>query len=340
VLIVDKVKTIEERYQVRPASLEDVEALTDLFNQYWETLTGVVKFTYDEIKTLFSTPGLDIEDSIRVVLTPEGEFIAAVLVLDLGNPPIHPNVYGCVDAAFEGQGIGTYLLQWAEERAKKAIPRCPEGSRVSMYVQTTQSHEPTMRLFDKLGLNVVRYSWLMVRGLDDEIPEPEWPEGISIQTYQDFDDLETILRAVDDAFQDHWGYVDRSGDPERINRFRYSIENDKDFDPALWYLAMDGDEIAGMSLCNPKFGTDRETGFVETLGVLRPWRRQGLVLALLHYTFAEFKQRDYKQVGLGVDTQNLSGATRLYEKAGMQVAKELAVYEKELRPGDEMAKQE
>jgi mycothiol synthase len=300
----------------------------------------MVKFTREEFETLFSMPGLDVESSVRVVLTPEGEMIAAVLVMDLSNPPVHPNIYGCVDAAFERQGIGTYLLQWAEERARQAIQRCPEGARVSMHMQTTLKHEPTVRLFEKLDLTPVRYSWFMIRGLDEEIDEPVWPEGITIQTYQDYDDLEAILRATDDAFQDHWGYVDRSGDQERINRFRHSIEQDEDFDPKLWILAMDGDEIAGMSLCAPKLGADREMGVVETLGVRRPWRRQGLGLALLLHTFGEFQKRKYSRVGLGVDTQNLSGATRLYEKAGMVVAREFAVYEKELRAGEEMAKQE
>ena len=103
---------------------------------------------------------------------------------------------------------------------------------------------------------------------------------------------------------------------------------------------MDSDEIAGVALCNSHVGPDKEIGFVETLGVRRPWRHQGLGLALLHHAFGEFLKRNYKRVGLGVDTQNLSGATRLYQKAGMQVTRELSVYEKELRPGEELGKRE
>jgi hypothetical protein len=44
-------------------------------------------------------------------------------------------------------------------------------------------------------------------------------------------------------------------------------------------------------------------------------------------------------VGLGVDADSLTGATRLYEKAGMHVVRELATYEKELRAGEELARQ-
>jgi ribosomal protein S18 acetylase RimI-like enzyme len=73
--------------------------------------------------------------------------------------------------------------------------------------------------------------------------------------------------------------------------------------------------------------------------VLRPWRRQGLGLALLHHTFAEFYQRGTHKVGLGVDAQSLTGATRLYERAGMHIARRFISYEKELRPGRELATQ-
>jgi ribosomal protein S18 acetylase RimI-like enzyme len=102
---------------------------------------------------------------------------------------------------------------------------------------------------------------------------------------------------------------------------------------------VDGEEIAGLALCSPTLGPDRSTGVVETLGVRRPWRRKGLGLALLQHAFSEFHARGHKQVGLGVDSKNLSGATRLYKKAGMQVTQELAVYEKELRAGEELSKQ-
>ncbi len=329
----------KDGYDIRPATKADIEELWNLYNEYWETLTGVIKFTLEDFSNIFSTPGFDMESSMQVITHPQGEIVASVLVLDLGEPPVHPNVYGCVRKGYEGHGFGSYLIQWAEERSRRAIDRCPDGARVSMYLQTTQSHQPTIQLFEKAGLTPVRYSWYMMRTLEETPPEPVWPEGIRIQTYSDFTDLEAILKAMDEAFEDHWGHVDRSGDEERINRFRHSIENDKDFDPSLWYLAMDGEEIAGAALCSSHLGEDKETGVVETLGVRRPWRRQGMGLALLHHAFGEFHKRGYKRVGLGVDTKNLSGATRLYEKAGMQVTHEFAIYEKELRGGEELSKQ-
>jgi len=330
---------LNKMYNSRPAQKDDLESLVDLYNEYWEVMTGITKFTLDEFNNIFSTPGFSLEYSSQVVTSPLNEIIASILVLDLGEPPIHPNIYGCVREGSEGKGIGTYLVRWAEARARDAIKRCPEEARVSMYIQTTPSHKQSVHLLEKLNLVPIRYSWYMTKNLDEAQPEPVWPDRIHIQTCQEYYDLEAILHITDEAFEDHWGHVDRSGDEERIKRFKHSVESDEAFDPSLWYLAMDGDEIAGVALCNPRLGADNETGLVNTLGVRRPWRCQGLGLALLNHAFGEFYNRGYKQVGLGVDTQNLSGATRLYEKAGMQATSEIVIYEKELRTGIELSKQ-
>lgn len=330
---------ISEKFTVRPAKKEDVEALYAIFNEYWQMLTGFEKFTLDNFQRILSTPGFDIESSTLLIQSPEDVAVASGLVIDLGSPPIHPQFFGCVREGYEGLGLGSHLLQWGEHRARKAIERCPENARVSMYVQTSQSHPPSIDLLEKAGLNAIRYSWFMINDLAEAPPEPVWPKGIKMTSYQEYNDLEAILRANDEAFEDHWGYVDRSGDKERIERFRHSHEEDENFDPAIWYLAMEDDEIAGLALCSSHLGPDEETGVVDILGVRRPWRRQGLGLALLHYAFGEFLLRGYKRVGLGVDSENFSGATRLYEKAGMQVVREFTLYEKELRSGEELSKQ-
>jgi mycothiol synthase len=80
---------------------------------------------------------------------------------------------------------------------------------------------------------------------------------------------------------------------------------------------------------------------VNILGVRRPWRRRGVALALLQHSFREFYSRGRYKVGLGVDAQSLTGATRLYEKAGMRSdpSRQLVLYEKELRPGLEIRTQ-
>ncbi len=105
------------------------------------------------------------------------------------------------------------------------------------------------------------------------------------------------------------------------------------------FIAMDGPsgEIAGLNLCRPVSYYDAERGWVGEIGVRRPWRKQGLGLALLRHAFNEFYRRGKRKVGLGVDAQNLTGALRLYESAGMHVDQAYDTYEKEIRPGREIS---
>jgi ribosomal protein S18 acetylase RimI-like enzyme len=59
-------------------------------------------------------------------------------------------------------------------------------------------------------------------------------------------------------------------------------------------------------------------------------------MALLRQAFVTFQQMGRAGVGLGVDASSLTGATRLYERAGMRVVLRFDMYEKELRNGIEM----
>jgi GNAT superfamily N-acetyltransferase len=148
------------------------------------------------------------------------------------------------------------------------------------------------------------------------------------------------IQAFVDSFQDHWGFVVRLFE-EEYQHWKHFMDHDQDYDPNLWFLAMDGDQIAGFSFCRKQSRTDPNMGWVGTLGVLRPWRKQGLGLALLHHSFGVFYKMGKKRAGLGVDSSNLTGATRLYEKGGMHVDEMWTMdsFEKELRPGIDISTQ-
>lgn len=329
---------LERGFGDRAAEPGDVEEITQVLNGYWEPLLGMPKFTLDDVYNAITAPGFDMKTSSRVVMAPDGRIAGCILVIDYFSPPVHPIVQGCVHPDFERKGVGMHLLKWAEKRARQAIDRVPEGARVSMNLTALNTHKPTLQLFKKMKLKVVRHSFIMVAKLEEERNAAELPEGIVIRTYQEVPDLEAIYRAADEAFHDHWGYVP-GNEEEGIQQWQHQNENNNDFDPSLWFLVMDGNEIAGFALCSPSTGTDQEMGFITLFGVRRPWRRRGLALALLIHVFDEFQDRGRKWVGLGVDADSLTGAFRVYEQAGMKVVRDIVTYEKELQPGREMGKQ-
>lgn len=88
-----------------------------------------------------------------------------------------------------------------------------------------------------------------------------------------------------------------------------------------------GDEVAGFSINQYRM----DIGWIHILGVRPVWRTKELGLALLYRSFGEFYRRGTKSIGLGVDASNLTGATRLYQKAGMNTLCEFVTFEKECR---------
>jgi GNAT superfamily N-acetyltransferase len=104
------------------------------------------------------------------------------------------------------------------------------------------------------------------------------------------------------------------------------------FDPGVWFLAVADGEPAGAAICS----ISENIGWVDSLGVRRPWRKRGVGLALLQHAVGEFHRRGLQRVALGVDAASPTGATRLYERAGFTLAQQHATYTKELRSGEEL----
>lgn len=329
---------LPEEFTLRPAENGDLTNVVELVNTCARIMVGKAETDENEIQNEWKTPGFELNDSTRVVCSPDGQIVGYTEVWDLSDPPVQPWVWGRVHPDFEGLGIGTTLLNWAEKRVEKAVPRAPKDAQVVMRCGTFSKYEPAKQLLADQGMKLIRHFWRMVIKLDQPIPQPEWPEHIRVITFADKPDLTAVYHAVEDAFQDHWGFVAGKAE-EEIERWRHWFENDQAQDPSLWFLAVDGDEIAGISLCRKFITEDKEMGFVDTLGVRRPWRRQGVALALLHHTFRIFQECGQKRVGLGVDAASLTGATRLYEQAGMHVARQFDAYHKVIRPGKDITTQ-
>jgi len=183
-------------------------------------------------------------------------------------------------------------------------------------------YELAARLLVNRGYEVFRQSFQMRIELDGELSQPQWPEGISVRYFVPGEDDEAVYEAQHEAFEDHFEATRQSYARWREWSFTES------FDPSLWLLAVEDSEIVGVCLCRPEVGAGGELGFVDSLGVRRPWRRRGIARALLLHSFGEFRVRGKRGVALGVDGLNTTGAVQLYELAGMYVARRNDHYRK------------
>ena len=108
--------------------------------------------------------------------------------------------------------------------------------------------------------------------------------------------------------------------------------------PELWQIAWDGDQVAGQvrSFINRQENAEqgRLRGYTEFISVGRPWRRRGLAQALILRSLRILKEQGMTEAALNVDTENISGALRLYERCGFHPVRSGAVYRKPLSVED------
>jgi len=332
----ENIVELPEGFTVRGATTDDLGLAMTLFNRWSRSVIGRDELIdLDALRGDLNSPGFNIEEDTRLIFAPNGELAAYLEVWTNGKPPVHPWIWGRVDPQYEDQSIGTWLLQWAEQHALRVLPDLLAELRFAPRVGTYREAEKARKLFDDMGYRHIRSFYHMLIEMDAPMPEAEFPEGITLRTYNPEIDAAAVYQAQRDSFRDHFGYVEEPFE-EGLKRFKHFWENESS-DPTLLFMAMDGDKVAGINLCHPQSFEDPDMGWVGTLGVPRLWRKRGIGLALLRHSFNEFYRRGKRKVGLGVDAQNLTGALRLYENAGMRVRQTFDQYEKELRAGTEIS---
>ena len=293
---------------VRRGRADDVDAVTAALVAEETAVTG--SSTWDADDTADWWRGLDLQGEAWVVEATPGVVAGCLGLFTRGG---QFNGWAAVAPEFAGQGLGTALVQLAEERTREL-----GGSR--LHLGSFAQNDAAARLFEGLGYGVVRHHYRMVVELEERPTPPVWPSGITPKAF-DLADARAIHTAVQEALADDWSHT-----PTTFEEWRRIRLESPDFDPTLWTVAWDGGEVAGVIRGDPKRWGG---GWIGVLGVRRPWRRRGLGLALLRRSFAEFYDRGERRVGLGVDAQNPSGATLLYERAGMRVEAEYLTWEKE-----------
>ena len=231
------------------------------------------------------------------------------------------------------KGIGSSFLHFNETRLYQVARQLKENGRLAVeaaclldnFVRTSETDR--INLLERRGYKVVRYAYEMVRPDLENIPDLPMQEGVEVREVKP-EQMRMIWEASNEAFRDHWGYI-----PDPWEAFSQMIA-DPDFDPNLWRVAWQDDQIAGMVLSfinkdeNEMYR--RKRGYTENICVRRPWRRQGLAKALIASSLMALKEHGMTEAGLGVDAENTSGALHLYEFMGFRVVKRSTIYRKPL----------
>jgi mycothiol synthase len=290
--------------RMRDASESDAPAIRALLEEHALVSFGEPELSEEEVRSWFRMPTLWIQVAER-----DGALVGYVDARSEDGSRFD------VDARTLDPQVAPALVQAAEQHAG-------EQSLLRGYVQ---GEDPTLRQsFEAAGWRPIRHSFQMRIDLDNQLPEPAWPDGLEPRNVESGEE-ERVYEAHMDSFADHWDFRRESYEEWS----RYSLDRAR-FDPSLWWLVEDGDELAAISLNAWHSSGDTQFGWIHVLGVRARWRKRGLATALLRHSFRDFEQRGATRVGLGVDGENTTGAVRLYEKAGMRQVRRNDTYEKTL----------
>jgi GNAT superfamily N-acetyltransferase len=306
------------RYRARPATSDDVEAVAAVIAASEAARGQGIGTTPDVVRHFWST--LDLDSQTLVIEAPTGRIVATADIENQGYVTV--SIYGHVHPDCYALGLGSFIVEWGEEWARAHRDLAPPQAEVVTSHLIPSTDEPAQALLIGHGYRRLRATYIMKIDLDAPPPDPVWPAGISQTPYRPDIDEREIHEALEETFLDVWGRPASSFERFLANR------PDRRSQADLWIIARDGREIAGISLGKLLDGR----GWIDNVGVRRPWRRRGLGLALLHASFSAFYRRGVADVRLSVDSESLTGAPRLYERAGMQVESSSIVFRKELGP--------
>jgi mycothiol synthase len=302
--------------KLRAPTIEDVPEITAAMNDVAQWLHGRNEASEDEVRLWFEAPEFEPERDAVLALADNGAIAAYGDVSDPSREGrlIWLDVYvrpGITEA------VADALLDELEARAEA---RLGPGGRLKAFVDERDS--VLAGLLAARGYHIDRHSFRMEADLTREPAEPVWPEGVSVRTFRPGEDDRRVYEVQEETFADQLDHEDSSYEEWRHWSFR------EPFDADLWFLAEEGEELAGILLARGERGGDYTLGWVSVLGVRRPWRRRGLGRALLLHAFRELRARGKPRAGLGVDGANTTGAVDLYRQAGMQVVRQFDHWER------------
>ncbi len=307
-----------EGFTVRAARRGDLDEVVALYRACDEVEFGRPDTDAADVLAEWDATGFLLADDARVAVEPAGEAGGERIVgyahtfETFVDVKVHP---GC-----SGRGVGTALREFAERRALERAA-ATGAVEVKIWQAPRRTNGTAHRLLEAAGYTRGHHYAEMEAELGDEPGPPRWPDGIAVRTFEIGRDAPACHALQNLAWAQYKTY-----EPMSFERWA-DLLREPDFDPSLWFLAEDGERLAGMCLCREY----EDQAWVTSLGVDPEYRGRGLGEALLRHAFARLRARGAARVGLSVSSRTTPSAWRVYEHVGMRDAGGWVAFEKVLR---------
>jgi mycothiol synthase len=309
---------------------EDLPSMARVENACWKADLVDLVITPDEMEEEFANP---------INMNPLEDIIIAELDGEsVGHGIIHWRrgrendrlyfVYAFVLPEYMGKGIRDRLLHRMEARTREIAKTHPKGTDKFFDAYANTEENDWKSTLIREGYAVTSHMFEMVRPDLERIPDLPLPKGVEVRPVKP-EHYRLIWESAKEALKDERSYSeDRNSEEAFENAMKSPI-----FTPELWQIAWAGDEVVGgvhnfiSREENKRLG--RKWGHTEKIFVARAWRKKGIARALIARSLKVLKDQGMEQATLDVDTENPSGALRVYESMGYRPAMHYSYYRKE-----------
>lgn len=288
---------------VRPADAEGVLAMQHVHQR---AVLGRPDSTLADLAEELADP--ELHPQSQVVVDADGRVLGCALVFFEG--PERAPIDVVVDPG-AGSPFTRALVDAAVELAVDGA-RNRGGTKVAVDQGVYRQDVALAKVLQQAGFAVAATFHRLQRDLDGPVDVPSLP-GIEIRRV----DVETddVLRRYHrlhmSTFRGHYGHVDRTYEQWLATHQARTVGTGP-----IWFATVDGEDV-GFLAETDQFVEDENAGYVQRLGVEPPARGRGVAKALLLSSFAHMRQRGRRAAILHVDSENATGATRVYESVGM-----------------------
>ena len=263
---------------------------------------------------------LDLGRDGVAVRDPDGVLVAwaTVLALPTFRDAFRIDLEARVHPARRGQGLGRALLGWQVARGREIHAERHPLSPAVLAVAAPTTMPSLGALLRRAGFVEERWYSVMERRLD-ELPVAPVVGGVQLVPFT-WDRDEEVRRAHNASFTEHHGSAERDA-----TTWRTHFTGQRAFRPDLSVVALEDGAVVGYALAYVYEADSQARGHDEAhlgqIGVLPAERGRGVASAVITAVLRSAAAAGCRTAGLDVDSGNVTGAPRVYERLGFRTTR-------------------
>lgn len=314
----------------RPLDVDDAEAMSAL-QQVCFVVDGGYRITPSEMREDFDRFGEHAATDSIGAFRLDGRLVAmAWAQVPRGGITEHRGFIRIeIDPEVRGE-VDDDLLAWVEAAASHRLRTFGDGVSLTLYRYGVYDEmNDAIALMERHGYELSRYFTDNLRDLSTPIDDRPLDEALSARSWSQQVEVDALV-VHNQAFADHWA-------SQPIESHVWASYNAGEFfDADASWVVYDGAMPVAylMSSTYPHDFDDRgqTESWVEGLGTVRSHRRRGIASALITMAVRRYVEKGMEHARIGVDSENPTGANRLYESLGFHPEERTMTFTKPVGP--------